>query len=65
MRKFSLYMLIGGMPQSIEDYLEHNNLQIVDETKREIVELYEEDFTKIYDVKSLIMSMLKLCTNLP
>ena len=56
MRKFSLYMLIGGMPQSIEAYLEHNNLQIVDETKREIVELYEEDFTKIYDVKSLMMS---------
>ena len=47
MRKFRLYMLIGGMPQSIEAYLEHNNLQIVDETKREIVELYEEDFTKI------------------
>ena len=40
-------MLIGGMPQAIEAYLEHNNLQIVDETKREIVELYEEDFTKI------------------
>lgn len=47
MRKFRLYMLIGGMPQAIEAYLEHNNLQIVDETKREIVELYEEDFTKI------------------
>ena len=46
MRKFRLYMLIGGMPQAIEAYLEHNYLQIVDETKREIVELYEEDFTK-------------------
>ena len=47
MRKFRLYMLIGGMPQAIEAYLEHNNLQIVDETKREMIELYEEDFTKI------------------
>ena len=47
MRIFRLYMLIGGMPQAIETYLEHNNLQVVDETKREIVELYEEDFTKI------------------
>lgn len=47
MRIFRLYMLIGGMPQAIEAYLEHNNLQEVDMVKREIVDLYEEDFTKI------------------
>ena len=47
MRIFRLYMLIGGMPQAIESYLEHNNLQVVDITKREIIDLYEEDFTKI------------------
>ena len=47
MRKFRLYMLIGGMPQAIETYLEQNNLQAVDEIKRDIVDLYEEDFTKI------------------
>ncbi len=47
MRIFRLYLLIGGMPQAVETYLEHNNLQAVDETKREIVDLYEEDFTKI------------------
>ena len=47
MRIFRLYMLVGGMPQAVESYLENNNLQVVDETKREIVDLYEEDFTKI------------------
>ena len=47
MRIFRLYMLIGGMPQAIETYLEKNNLCSVDETKRSIVDLYEEDFTKI------------------
>ena len=47
MRIFRLYMLIGGMPQAIETYLETNNLQAVDTAKREIVDLYEEDFTKI------------------
>ena len=47
MRTFRLYMLIGGMPQAIVTYLEQNNLQAVDETKREIIDLYEEDFTKI------------------
>jgi len=47
MRIFRLYMLIGGMPQAIETYLNQNSLQAVDETKREIIDLYEEDFMKI------------------
>lgn len=47
MRIFRLYMLIGGMPQAIETYLEQNNLQVVDEVKREIIDLYEDDFSKI------------------
>ncbi len=47
MRIFRLYMLVGGMPQAIETYLEQNNLQAVDEAKRVIIDLYEEDFTKI------------------
>lgn len=47
MRTFRLYMLIGGMPQAIETYLDTNNLQYVDNVKREIIDLYEEDFIKI------------------
>lgn len=47
MSTFRLYMLIGGMPQAIESCLESNNLQVVDEVKREIIDLYEEDFIKI------------------
>ena len=35
------------MPQAIESYLESNNLQVIDEVKREIIDLYEEDFIKI------------------
>ena len=41
------YAVIGGMPQAIETYIEKSNLQLVDEVKREIVDLYEEDFIKI------------------
>ena len=47
MRMFRLYMLVGGMPQAVETYIEHNNLQVVDEIRREIIDLYEEDVTKI------------------
>lgn len=47
MRDLRLYMLVGGMPQSVATYLETNNLQRVDERKREIIELYQDDFNKI------------------
>lgn len=47
MRIFRLYMLVGGMPQAIEAYLDKNNLQAVDRVKREIVELYEEDLITV------------------
>lgn len=47
MRDLRLYMLIGGMPQSIDTYLKTNNLQKVDEKKREILDLYDDDFRKI------------------
>ncbi len=47
MRLFRLYMLVGGMPQAVEAYRDKNNLQEVDEVKRAIIDLYEEDFLKI------------------
>jgi len=47
MRSFRLYMLIGGMPQAILAYLESNNLNDVDDAKREIIQLYVDDFYKI------------------
>ncbi len=47
LRDFRLYMLVGGMPQAVDAYLTANNLEIVDQVKRNILELYEEDFRKI------------------
>ena len=47
MRELRLYMLVGGMPQAVEAFLETNNLQAVDSVKRHILRLYEEDFHKI------------------
>ena len=47
MRVFRLYMLVGGMPQAVNTYLETQNLSLVDGTKREILELYNDDFYKI------------------
>ena len=47
MRDLRLYMLVGGMPQSVNAYLSTNNLQEVDRVKRQIIELYDTDFNKI------------------
>ena len=47
MRDFRLYMLVGGMPQAVETYLQTKNFKAVDNTKRDIIRLYEEDFKKI------------------
>lgn len=47
LRKFRLYMLVGGMPQAVDTYLDTKNLSEVDAKKREIIELYLDDFEKI------------------
>lgn len=47
MRDFRLYMLVGGMPQAVNEYIETNNFRKVDEAKRDILKLYEDDFKKI------------------
>lgn len=47
MRDFRLYMLVGGMPQAVNTYLDTNNLASVDVKKREIIDLYLDDFLKI------------------
>ncbi len=47
MRDFRLYMLVGGMPQAVDEYLKTNNMSAVDLIKRNIISLYEEDFWKL------------------
>ena len=47
MRDLRLYMLVGGMPQAVNEYLETNNLSLVDHVKRDILHLYQDDFQKI------------------
>lgn len=60
MRNLRLYLLVGGMPQAVNAYLDTNNLRTVDEVKRKIILLYREDFAKIDKtgkVSSLFMSI--------
>jgi len=47
MRDFRIYMAVGGMPQAVEAYAEGQNFEQIDRIKREIIDLYIDDFRKI------------------
>ena len=47
MRDFRLYMAIGGMPQAVEAYINNKTFQEIDIIKKEIINLYKDDFRKI------------------
>ena len=47
MREFRLYMLVGGMPQAVNEYIRTYNFKMVDRVKRDILNLYKDDFMKI------------------
>lgn len=47
MRDFRLYMLVGGMPQAVNTYIETNNFSLVDRVKRNIIKVYQDDFQKL------------------
>lgn len=47
LRDFRLYMLVGGMPQAVDEYIKTNNFKKVDLIKRDILKLYDDDFRKI------------------
>ena len=47
MRDLRLYMLVGGMPQAVNELLDTNNLQKVDKVKRNLLNLYNDDLLKV------------------
>ena len=47
LRDFRLYMLVGGMPQVVSEYLRTNNFADIDEMKRSIINLYDADLRRI------------------
>ena len=53
---FRQYMLVGGMPQVVETYVETKSFEAVDRIKKRILTLYREDITKFaqgYEAKVL------------
>lgn len=47
MSDFRIYMAVGGMPQAVKAYVDKKSFQQIDLVKREIIDLYMDDFRKI------------------
>ena len=47
MRDIRIYMAVGGMPQAVEAYVDGKNFSMIDQIKRQIIRLYEDDFKRL------------------
>lgn len=54
MKLFNLYLIVGGMPKSVDEYINTNNIQNVNNTLRDIDVGYLKDITK-YDFKHKLL----------
>ena len=43
---FRQYLIVGGMPQAVAEYISTHDFERVDQVKRDIIALYREDITK-------------------
>ena len=46
MKLFKRYLVVGGMPQAVNEYVESGNISRVGEIQRDIISFYKRDFTK-------------------
>ena len=46
LEKYKTYMIVGGMPQVVDEFLKTNNYMMAERRKKEILDLYREDIEK-------------------
>ena len=46
MSLFKRYLVVGGMPQAVSEYVESGNISRIGEIQRDIIQYYKRDFTK-------------------
>lgn len=46
MGMFRQYLVVGGMPQAVLEYVDSHDLELVDKAKREILSIYRQDIHK-------------------
>ena len=51
MQHFRRYLVVGGMPQAVQEYVDSGNIGAVGEIQRDILNYYKRDFTKYEEGK--------------
>lgn len=62
MKDFRTYVLVGGMPQAVVEYIKTKSFDRVDDIKRDILSLYHDDINKYGDNSKKIV---KIYDNIP
>ena len=55
MQHFRRYLVVGGMPQAVQEYVDTGDLNKVSEIQNDIIELYKLDFTKYEEENRKLM----------
>jgi len=55
MKLFRRYLVVGGMPQAVNEYIESGNISRVGEIQRDIINFYKRDFTKYESEDNALM----------
>ncbi len=58
MKLFRTYMAVGGMPQAVNEYIESGDFEQVDNIKKNIINLYQEDLGKISRKSSSVTPLI-------
>lgn len=51
--RFRTYLMVGGMPQAVEEFLNTNNFMSAERRKREILDLYRDDIDKMSGAQAM------------
>ncbi len=63
-RLFYMYLIVGGMPQVINKFLETRNLYEVDKEQKNIINAYKADFSK-YELNDRKLRIISIYDNIP
>lgn len=64
MEHFRRYLVVGGMPDAVNEYINTGNINRVTEIQNNIIELYKKDFTKYEDENKKLM-IIKIYETMP
>ena len=58
---FRRYLIVGGMPAAVQEYISSGNLNVVSDIQKNIVEQYKRDFTKneLQERKLMLISVFE------